>query len=383
MRTLSEEDRKTGDGLNPQCGIIDEYHAHEDSLIYDVIDSGMGARAQPLLGIITTAGFELQNPCYRIEYDLVSKILNPDIPINLENYFCMVNELDKDKDGNISDNIKDPVTWEKANPIACSYPEGREYIKKRLEESLEAPEKMKNFLTKHLNVWINQRESGFILMDRWTACREPEPVDLRGRQCFIGLDLSAKLDLTSVGFEFLIDGVYHVRSHSFIPEDTMREKIKTDKMPYDLWVDQGWVTATPGPVVDYKAVYYYILDQILFYNLKVVEICLDPWGAVQISSDFIEKGYMVVEIIQGPRTLSEPTKNFREMVYLKKVRHDDNPVLTWAVSNAVAEAVDRNQNILLSKKRSKQRIDPVAALLNAHCRAMVKPSSSGGRVFFV
>jgi phage terminase large subunit-like protein len=93
MRCLSEEDRKTGDGLNPQCGIIDEYHAHEDSLIYDVIDSGMGARSQPLLAIITTAGFELNNPCYRVEYDLVSKILNPDVPVNIESYFVMINEL--------------------------------------------------------------------------------------------------------------------------------------------------------------------------------------------------------------------------------------------------------------------------------------------------
>lgn len=381
MRALSEEDRKTGDGLNVQCGIIDEYHAHESSEIYDVIDSGMGARAQPLLGIITTAGFELTNPCYRVEYDLVSKILDPDNPINLDHYFAMVNELDKDSDGNVIDDIKDTACWEKANPIVCSYAEGRDYLKKKLDEAMEAPEKMKNFLTKHMNVWVNQREHGYIMMDRWTACGA-EPVDMRGKRCFIGLDLSSKLDLTSVAFEFPVEDQYYVRSHSFIPSETLEQKTKTDKVPYGMWADQGWITVTSGPVVDYTAVFDYIMTQIKLYDLKVAEVCLDPWGAVQISSDMIDEGLTVVEIIQGIKTLSEPTKNFREMVYLKRVIHDRNPVLTWSLSNAIADIVDRNQNIILSKKKSKQRIDPIAALINAHVRAMVAPVSSGGRVFF-
>lgn len=395
MRTLSEEDRKTGDGLNPQCGIIDEYHAHEDSLIYDIIDSGMGARSQPLLGIITTAGFELANPCFRVEYDLVSKILNPDIQVNLDSYFVMINELDKNNTsdameingkkippGDLIDDINDENVWEKANPIACSYPEGKEYIRKKLTEAREAPEKMRNFLTKHMDVWVNQRETGYMNMDKWAVCGGELP-DLQGKTCFCGLDLSSKLDLTSVGFEFQIEDKYYLFSHSFIPSETLEAKQKTDKVPYGLWISQGWITAIDGPAIDYKTVRDYVIDTAKVRGWTIQEICLDPWGAAQIASDFIEEGFTTVEIVQGIKTLSEPTKNFRELVYQKRIVHDSNPVLSWAISNAVVDTIDRNENIILNKKRSKRRIDPIAALINAHVRAMVAPAPSGGRIFIV
>jgi phage terminase large subunit-like protein len=382
MRALSEEDRKTGDGLNPQCGIIDEYHAHETSEMYDIIDSGMGARVQPLLFIITTAGFELNNPCYRVEYDLVSKILNPDIDYNLDNYFVMINELETNQTsdtieidgrkvapGELIDDINDEKVWEKANPIICSYPEGRDYIRKKLAEAKQAPEKMRNFLTKHMNVWVNQTEHGYMNMEKWAACKGEMP-DLRGQTCYVGLDLSAKLDLTSASFEFKIDEIYYVLSHSFMPEDKFHEKMNTDKVPYDLWVKQGYITLTDGPIVDYRTAKQYVIDYAKENNFYIEEICGDPWGAQQISNDFQDEGFEFVEIIQGVKTLSEPTKNFREMVYAKRVVHDGNPVLTWAVSNAIAEAIDRNENIMLSKKKSKNRIDPIASVINAHVRCM-------------
>ena len=201
MRTLSKEDRKEGDGLNPQCGIIDEYHAHETSEFYDILISGMGARPEPLLMIITTAGLDLNNPCYRVEYHYVKQILDPNNPIENETYFGMINELDKDEDGNLADDIRDPGVWEKANPILASYPEGRTYLAEQLQMALDVPEKMGNFLTKNMNVWVNQRESGYMRMDKWAVC-EGEMPDLSGETCYIGVDLSAKLDLTSVSCRF-------------------------------------------------------------------------------------------------------------------------------------------------------------------------------------
>ena len=397
MRALSEEDRKTGDGLNVQCGIIDEYHAHDTSEIYDVIDSGMGARAQPLLAIITTAGFNLTNPCYRVEYDLVSKILNPDIQVNIESYFVMVNELDKNDTGEdieidgrkvapgeLVDNIKDEKTWEKANPIICSYPEGRDYLRKKLQEALEAPEKMRNFLTKHMDIWVNQRENGYMNVQKWAACGSGalQDGDFSGQNVYVGLDLSAKIDLTSVGFEIKLDEKYYVFSHSFMPEATLRVKEKTDKVPYALWVRDGWITLTPGEVVDYRMVIAYAKERVAAAGWRVAEWCFDPWGATQVSSDLIEEGETVVEIIQGIKTLSEPTKDFREMVYQGRVVHENNPVLSWAISNAVADEIDRNKNIILNKKKSKERIDPIAAIINCHVRCMVGTVPGGGRVFF-
>lgn len=376
MRALSEEDRKTGDGLNPQCGIIDEYHAHETSETYDVIDSGMGARTQPLLAVITTAGFDLNNPCYRVEYDLVSKILDPDNPVRLENYFAMVNELDKDENGELSDDIKDEKNWIKANPIICSYPEGVDYLRKKAAESLEAPEKMRNFLTKHMDVWVQQRECGYLNLARWAACKGELP-DLKGSACFVGLDLSAKLDLTSVAFEFPIEDKYAVLGHSFMPEETFEAKMKTDKVPYDRWVAEGWLTLTPGAVTDYRAVLAYVRERAAAQSWMIVEWCVDPWGTMQLAADLADDGATVVEIVQGIKTLSEPTKDFRDMVHAGRVVHDGNPVISWALGNAIADEVDRNKNIILNKKKSRQRIDPAAAIMNAHVRAMGRQVQAG------
>jgi phage terminase large subunit-like protein len=380
MRALSEEDKKTADGYNPQCGIIDEYHAHETAEVYDILDSGMGAREEPLLAIITTAGFEKNNPCYRIEYTLISKILDPDNPINLDSYFAMVNELDKGDDGKIIDDVKDPAVWEKANPIICSYEEGRSFLAKKLVEALEAPEKMTNFLTKHMNIWVDDIATKYMNMSKWVSCKADRP-DLSNHFVYIGLDLSSKIDLTSVGFDIPFNDKYCIYGHSFIPEETLDKKKKTDKVPYELWINQGWISVTPGAVIDYRKVLEYIEAEIKKQNWKVAEWCIDPWGATQIATQLIDEGNTVVEIIQGIKTLSEPTKDFRDMAYSGRIIHDGDPCITWAIGNAVAEMVDRNQNLILSKKKSTQRIDPITSIINAHVRAILPQPVSGGVYF--
>lgn len=381
IKPLSKEDNKKGDGLNPQCGIIDEYHAHDTDEIYNVLDSGMGARPQPLLMVITTAGSNLNSPCYRIEYDFVSKLLNPaNEGVELESYFAMVNELDRDEDGNLVDDITDETVWEKANPIICSYPEGRESLRKRLAEALLKPEMMDDYMTKNMNVWINQVEKAYMNMQKWTdggITNYSDPkganIDLRGLECTVGLDLSKKIDLTSVAFEFLLEnGKYFVLSHSFMPEDMLQTKIAMDKgANYGLWVRQGHVTLTPGSVVDYRFVQQYILDMIRDNDWKVKEVCYDDWSAGLISQEMTDAGFEMVEIRQGIPTLSEPTKNFREEVYSGNVLHNNNPVLTWAVGNAVTRQ-DHNENIMLDKLKSVNRIDPIAAVINAHVRCYLK-----------
>lgn len=369
MKALSKEDKKEGDGFNPQCGIIDEYHAHSTSEMYDIIDSGMGARAQPLIMIITTAGFELSYPCYRVEYHLVSKILNPAMSYEMDSYFVMINELDKDEEGNLIDDVRNEAVWGKANPIISSYPEGMKYLRDRLTLALEAPEKMRDFLTKNMNVWINQREGGYMNMEKWAACKGNLP-ELIGCECNIGIDLSSKIDLTSVGFEFYVDGKYVVLSHSFMPEDTIEAKRKTDKIPYDLWVEQGHITATNGSVIDYRFVMKYILDTVEANGWIVKEVCFDPWSCQQFANELQDEGYQCVAIIQGMKTLSEPTKSFRDLVYEKKILHDGNPVLEWALSNAITR-FDHNKNIMLDKDKSVERIDPIAAVINAHVRSIL------------
>lgn len=376
IRPLSKEDKKTGDGLNPQCGIIDEYHAHETDEIYNILDSGMIARAQPLLMIITTAGTNLNNPCYRSEYQYVSRLLNPNDPVENERYFAMVNELDKDENGNLIDDIKDEKVWLKANPIAASYPEGIENIRAKLKEALEKPGKMDDFLTKNMNVWINKREQAYISVDRWASCGTEKLPDISGLDAYVGVDLSATTDLTSVSIEVpLDDGKFVVLSHSFIPEEKLDERIKTDKMPFDQWVRQGWITATPGAVVDYTFVREYIKSIEEKYGVLVKEICYDKYNARHLMQELEADGFITVEIPQGIRYLTEPTKNFRTKVFEKKIIHNQNPVLTWAVGNAVTRK-DAQENIMLDKSKSSDRIDPLAALINAHARAMFANAES-------
>lgn len=158
---------------------------------------------------------------------------------------------------------------------------------------------------------------------------------------------------------------------------------KIGKVPYDKWIKDGWITATRGPVVDYRLVRDYAINTAKENGWYIEEICGDPWGFLQIGNDCIDMGYEVVEIVQGIKTLSEPTKDFRDMVYLKRVIHDGNPVLAWAVGNAIADQVDRNKNIILNKKKSKENIDPIAATINAHVRAMLKLQDGTGRVIFI
>lgn len=354
------KDTKSLDGLNPHLGIIDEYHAHLTSEMYDVLVSGMGQRAQPLLFVITTAGFDLSSPCYE-EYTYCVKILQQ-VLVN-EEYFVYIAQLDPE------DNPQDESVWIKANPLLATTEEGMQYLRGELRAALDVPSKMRSFLTKNMNVWVDQAEDGYMPMDKWRAANGEIP-DLRGHPCYVGVDLSAKIDLTSVAFEFPLEGGHFVvLSHSFMPEETLAVKRKTDKVPYDAWVRQGYITVTPGAVVDYQFIRQYIKDQVERNGWDIQEICVDPWNATQFATDMMNDGFRVVEIIQGIRTLSEPTKHFREMVLAGKVIHDGNPVLTWAMSNAV-ERQDHNGNIMLDKAKSRQRIDPAAALINAHVRAM-------------
>lgn len=376
LRALSKDDGKTGDGLNPQCGLIDEYHAHPTDEILEVINTGMVARRQPLLFIITTAGTNFGGPCYRVEYPLVEKILDPSLDFDVADYFCMVNELDRDQEGNLIDDVKDDECWVKANPIAATYPEGLANIRSKLASALESPEKMESFLTKNMNLWVNQSAMSYMDMAKWKerGAITEIPVDTYGRSAYVGIDLSKRIDLTAAGIILPIDvdGIfrYVVRAHGFIPEDTVAVHEKTDKVPYRAWAKAGYLTITPGDVVDYRFIESWIHETTDDLGVNVKELCYDPYNATHFAQDFDAQGITTVEVRQGMRTLSEPTKAFREEAYRGNILHEPNPLLDWAISNAVTKR-DHNENIILDKEKSTNRIDPIAAVINAFSRARV------------
>jgi phage terminase large subunit-like protein len=366
IQPLSKEARKTGDGKFPSLNIIDEYHAHSTSEVFDVLLSGMIGRKNALHVVITTAGLDLSAPCYK-EYQYVSKILDPDSIVENEEYFVMIGELDKE------DDIKDERNWIKANPIVCTYEEGIKDLRSRLKVALDQPEKMTEFMTKHMNVWVNKREGGYMDLSKWNengvTDKRPMP-NIKGKEVYIGIDLSSTIDLTSCSFSIpLDDGEYAVFSHSFIPSDRLEEKKKTDRVDYNLFVEQGWMTVTEGATVDYRYVTKYFEDLVKENEWIVKEIAYDPHQGHYYAQELTEKGYTMVEIKQTITHLSEPTKDFRKLVLQKKIYHDNNPVLNWALGNAIA-VQNPNEDIRLDKSKSTERIDPIASLINAHCRSM-------------
>ncbi|USK78966.1 terminase large subunit [Peribacillus frigoritolerans] len=364
IKALSREARKFGDGTSPSFVILDEFHNHETDEILNVLTSGMVARANATAVIITTAGFNLASPCYA-EYQYITKILDPDNPVDNDRVFAMVCELDPE------DSIKDETVWIKANPLVATYPEGLAFLRGELQTALDMPDKMRNYLTKNMNKWVELRPSGYMSLEKYAQCLDDYTLDdLRGLPCVVGVDLSARVDLTSATFLFSKDGLLYIHNHSFMPEDTLFDKMKTDKVPYMRWVEEGWITTTPGSVVDYEFVETYIEDTARHYGWNVREIISDPWNALSFMTNMANKGFVTIEARQGYQTLSAPTKDFRERVLQKTVKHDGNPVLAWSIGNAVTKS-DANLNIQLDKSKATDRIDPIASLINAHLRTLV------------
>lgn len=382
MRALSKDDGKTGDGLNPQCGLIDEYHAHPTDEILEVIKTGMIARRQPLLFIITTAGNNLGGPCYRIEYPLVSQILNPDIEFDIPDYFCMVNELDRDEEGNLIDDINDEECWIKANPIAATYEVGLKNIRSNYMSAIKSPEKMVSFMTKNMNIWVKQSAQSYIDMAKWKArgrlnedFENDLGISLYGYDAYVGIDVSKTIDLTAAGIVIPVNinnsKKFITLAHGFIPEETVQTKERTDKIPYRLWSERGWLTITPGEIVDYRFMTKWIEETLNKYGLNIKDVCYDPYNATHYTQELeSNKGWGIVEIRQGIITLSEPTKSFRAETYQGNILHPINDLLDWAISNAVTK-VDAQENIMLDKAKSTERIDPIAAIINAYTRAKV------------
>jgi len=215
----------------------------------------------------------------------------------------------------------------------------------------EIPSLEAGFRRLYLNQWVNS-DVAWMNMSKWHLCNDfIAESELLGKECYCGIDLSATTDLTSVNLEFrLPDDRYVMLSHSFMPENRVQEKEKTDRVPYGVWIKQGYITATPGDVIDYEFVKAYIRTEAMKFQIK--EICFDPWNSTQLANDLENEGFVLVAVRQGYATLSEPTKDILALVYQKRIIHNQNPVLTWAISNCITRQ-DPNGNIALDKAKSK------------------------------
>lgn len=370
MKPLSKDDRKTGDGSNPALLTIDEYHQHQTTEFYDL---GLGSQTrEPLLNIITTAGVDLNYPCYVQEYQYCSRILDPDSDVEDDAYFVDILELDPEDYENL-DNLDNEELWWKANPIRMSYPEGRQKIREEWEIAKEIPEKMSIFLTKMMDIWVQARQNGYMDMAKWKACEVTVlPIDIKGQPVYIGLDLSAKLDMTSVSFVIPFTRLnddrgnpileYIVFCHSFIPSrERLIEHIRVDKVAYDAWERQGFITVTDTPIVDQSRMLNYIFEFVKSHELKIQCFCFDPANAAKIMMDLAAEGFEVEEVFQSYKHLNEATCGFREQVYSHHVFYLHNPMLNYAMGNAVLRM--NNGLIKVDKDATTKRIDPVDSTL--------------------
>ena len=369
IKALSKEDGKTGDGTNPAGLIVDEYHQHKTT---EFLDLGLGSNTkEALLMIITTAGMDLTYPCYTQEYDYCSKVLDSNIDVENDTYLIDIMEIDP------GDDIGDEENWKKANPIRMSYSAGREKIRGDYEIAKVIPEKMIAFLTKMLNVWVQQKENGYMNMEKWKKCEVKNlPISIKGKPVYVGFDMSSKIDLTSVAFvipyrngNFDKKGrertEYIVLSHSFIPnQEKMMERVFKDKVPYDAWERQGFITMTNSEIVDQNVVMDYVLDFCKEKELDIQTLCFDPANASKLMIDLSDEGYIVEEVFQSHKSLNESTEGFREEVLMGNVCYLYNPVLNYAMSNAVIKK--NNGLIKIDKDATAKKIDPVDATLCAY-----------------
>lgn len=362
LAPLSKQDGKNGDGTNPAVLVLDEYHQHPTTEFYDL---GLGSNSkEPLLFIITTAGVDLNVPCYTQEYQYCSDVLNPYTDTANEEYFIDICEADE------NDKVDDLNTWRKANPIRAYYQEGIEKLSSDLKIAKDIPEKLISFKTKCLNMWLNKKENGYMDMAKWKACEVKQlPYDIKGKPVYIGFDMSAKIDLTSVSFiiPLMIENIpkYILFSHSFVPSiEKLREHEIKDKMPYSYWAEAGYITVTNTQIVDQQAVWDWAKAFCEEQELNIHTLCFDPANASKMMMDLSGQGYKCVEVYQSYRSLNESTAGFREQVYCGNVFYLHNPVLTFAMNNAMVR--QNNGLIKIDKDACIKRIDPVDATLGAY-----------------
>lgn len=364
------------DGFDPHLIIFDELHRQPGRELVDVFEYAQIARAQPLWIDLTTAGEDDTGVWHeqreRGERNNAGLIQPPDITFLAVIYRALP-----------TDDIDDPATWRKANP-SLGHVLTEERFAEGLRKAKESPARLALFKRLRLNI-ISFETAKFIHPDKWKACgpqtpaRRP-PSAYRGLTCFLGGDLSSKIDLTALVAVFRGTGAtYDVAAWFYLPEDMVEEAEKRDKMPYRRWAELGWLTLTPGITVDYGFLREEVLRIKKDHGIQL--FACDDWNATQILGQLQnDDGIHVKTVIQGFKSLSDPTKELEKLIVSRALRHDGNPVLTWCVLNAVA-VIDAQKNVKLSKDKSRQKIDGAAALVNAIAGAISKDGQTSSSVY--
>jgi len=348
-----------GDGSSPSCAIIDEYHEHKTDDMVDTMDTGMGAREQPLLFEITTAGDNIAGPCFDMEIEC-QKLL--DRVFEDERLFVLMYGLDPE------DDWTDPAMLVKANPNYDISVSG-EYLVAQQAAAVRNASKQNAFKRKHMNQWVGAH-TAWMNMETFSKCAD-ESLDLEdfiGDELIIPVDLASRIDITATPklFKREIDGKahYYAFGRFYLPEKTVFDPKNAH---YQRWIIDGWLTVTDGDEIDFNEIQADIKADLDQFGAK--EITYDPWRATQLAQGLQADGANIVEFRNTVANMSPAMYEFEAAVTSGRFHYDGNPVLTWMMSNVVAK-IDAKDNIYPRKQKPEQKIDGVVALIMAIGRFM-------------
>ncbi len=356
-------DSNTLDGLNVHCSLIDELHAIEDKNLYDVIIDGMTAREQPISVITTTAG-TVREGIFDIKYDECERIINgySDGSYVDERVLPIIYELDNRSEWT------DEKCWKKANPGLGTI-KNVDQLRSKVEKAKSNPLLVKNLLCKDFNIRETTSEA-WLTFEQVNNTDTFDIRELKPRYGIGGADLSSTTDLTCASILFKIPNDEHiyVSQMYFLPEDLLEKRVQEDKIPYDLWRDNGLLRTTPGNKVHYKYVTEWFQEMQDTYDIYIYSGGYDAWSAnywiEEMKNTFGKETWQPV--IQGKKTLSGPMKNLGADLEKKIINYNNNPILKWCLTNTAID-VDKNDNIQpIKTSNQRRRIDGLASLLDAY-----------------
>ncbi len=340
---------KPGDGASPSCAIADEVHEHKTSDLIDTMQTGMGARDQSLLMLITTAGTDFGGPCRERRKDAMDIL---DGSVDDETVFSLIFTIDDEDEWDTIEAAK------KANPnFGISVSE--KFIEAQLNKARRSATAQAAYKTKHLNLWVGAK-AAWMNMIAFQKCKSVRPIeDFRGQPCWVGLDLATKTDLAAWVALFDVDGVVHCYPRFYLPETAVYDGRNNR---YRGWVESGHVTVTDGDVTDFSYIENDLIDFADQY--RVERLSYDPWQASQMAHHLSSAGMNIVECRNTVQNMSEPMKELEALILQSRFKFNSSPVYTWNMGNVVAK-MDAKDNIFPNKEAAENKIDGVVATIFA------------------
>lgn len=350
---------KPGDGASPHLAIVDEYHEHLDSTLHDTMKTGMGAREQPLVLIISTAGDNLAGPC-REDWVDCEKLLEG--VIEDETHFAIIYTIDA------GDDWTTEAALAKANPN-WGVSVNPEIILPEQKAAMRDAAKQAVFKTKHLNMWVSAK-FGWINLESWRRCGDAKlrMEDFAGRECWVGLDLASKVDVLSMVAVFRHEDGFACFANHYMPEDTIA---LPQNRHMQGWVAKQWLTQTDGARTDHTRVEADLREWA--QDFAIQELAFDPREANYLIQQIQSWcSFPCIETAQGPQTMSEPMKEMEALIATRKLRHENDPVLTWMASNVIKKEARGGGPVKYyypTKAKEENKIDGIVALIMALGRA--------------